>query len=549
MFGLWAVARHTLRQCLRTKVAALFIVLLVVALAAMPFVMKGDGTLAGRIRTFLAYSTSVTAGLLSLVTIFLGVGILSSDVRDKQIFSVVTKPLARWQYILGRWLGLAIFDAVLLGISAGAIYGLAQYLKAGKAINANDRRAVETEVFAARRRVAPEPLRIQRKADARIKELQDKGDYEDALEAFVAKVGGDVEFAKEILRAEVYEDIAAAMQSVGPRRSMVWEFSGLHVAGKETRGLGQVLEIARQARLVRIRAAPSLLGKLTFMGPVRIKGVDGRAVRIESDSFVVAFPLEEMLEGRLARLTVKDTVGIVADPTLQITYKATPAGEPPNGTLSSYWVVENPTDGSLYREERQDAAGIPATLTVPARVVDSEGRTVVRYVNLPKRSGFVTSVTILHDDVAVLYRVGSFEGNFVRGVALIFVQLAFLAALAVLAGSFVSFSVACLLCFVLMVFMVARDYLVGAVSSRAAMVEFGIFARFSQIVVKTMNVLLPDFARTSPAEALVEGMMIPWWGAGSLGETSLLALGLQTTLLLVIACLIFRKRELARVQV
>ena len=56
MGGIWAVARQTFRQCLRMKVAGLFIVLLALFLAAMPYQMKGDETLAGRIRTFLSLS-------------------------------------------------------------------------------------------------------------------------------------------------------------------------------------------------------------------------------------------------------------------------------------------------------------------------------------------------------------------------------------------------------------------------------------------------------------------------------------------------------------
>jgi hypothetical protein len=44
----------------------------------------------------------------------------------------------------------------------------------------------------------------------------------------------------------------------------------------------------------------------------------------------------------------------------------------------------------------------------------------------------------------VLYRVGSFEANLARGLAIIWMQLAFLAALGLLAGTFLSFPVACL---------------------------------------------------------------------------------------------------------
>ena len=65
MGSVWAIARHTFAQCLRMRVAAAFLLLLAAMLGALPLMMKGDGTLAGQIRTFLSYSTSLTGFLLT----------------------------------------------------------------------------------------------------------------------------------------------------------------------------------------------------------------------------------------------------------------------------------------------------------------------------------------------------------------------------------------------------------------------------------------------------------------------------------------------------
>ncbi len=547
MFRLWAVARHTFRQCLRMKVAGLFIILLAVGLGVLPFLMEGDGTLAGRIRTFLSYGATMTAVLLGLVTIFLSTAVITSDVRGKQIFSVATKPISRWQYILGRWLGVVLLDAVLLAVAGGAIYFLAQYLRTGKALNPTDRRAVETEIFAARERVSPEPLRINAAVEARKKSLMEDGSYEDTLEQY-AILGGldrkaaDLEFTKVL-----YKQLSESMQSVAPNRAMVWRFSGIRVAGKETRGSGLVREISRTAKggLILIESNPRMIGKLVYRGPVRISGVDGRVERLGTNGFYVGFGLEEMSRGELSVLKLGKNVEIVADPTIQITYKATPASRPPKNILVSQNEVQNPSGVLMYSERREDFAEVPVTLTVSARLVDEDGHTVVRYINVPDRkTGFSTSVTILWEDVGVLYKVGSFGPNFVRGMAMIFVQLVFLAGLGVMAGSFASFPVACLVCFTVLPFQIAREYLSGAMHPRYA--GRGVFGFFSTSVVTIMNKLLPDFSRTSPADSLVDGMNISW---AFLGETYLWTLCVQTGLLLIIACLIFRKRELARVQV
>jgi hypothetical protein len=261
----------------------------------------------------------------------------------------------------------------------------------------------------------------------------------------------------------------------------------------------------------------------------------------------VVFEEEEMSTAAILSLSEGGEVEIVVDPTVQITYKAAAASRPRDETLESFWQVQNPTTGGMSAQARSDAVNVPATLTVPARVVDTQGRTVVTYQNLPERSGFATSTTILHKDVAILYRVGGFTPNFLRGIMLILVQLSFLAALGVLAGSFVSFPVACLLCFSMLPFQVAREFLMDAITPLPGRgLRTGVLNYLNHYLVSAMNKLLPDFGRTFPGGSLVDGTYI---SPGFVGETFLWTFCLQTVLLLVIACLIFRKRELAKVQV
>jgi len=552
MFGLRAVAKHTFRQCLRMKVAGLFIVLLTVVLAAMPFIMKGDGTLSGQIRTFLSYATSMAALLLSLVTIFLTAGVITSDVRDKQIFSVATKPLARWQYIVGRWLGVVLLDAVLLGLAAGTIYGLAQYLRAGQsplksaAGRFEDRRRVENEVFAARRKVSPDPVDVDRAVEAELRAMKQDGRFDDVMASYRSESNGDEQLAQSRLLTDLHKRLSSSMQSVAPGRTMTWRFSGIHVKGAEARGTGRVAGIFPDGGLIVLETDSSMIGKMIYGGPVRINNVEGRVERLDPRRLAVRFTAERMSYPAIASLKVASQVRIVAPPTFQISYKATPSATPPGRMLASIWIVQNPTSGAMYRLARNDPVRRQVTLVVPADVVDDEGRTTVSYVNMPARSGFVTSVTILQEDVAVLYKVGGFEGNFLRGIALIFIQLAFLAGLGVMAGSFVSFPVACLICFAMLPFQMARGFLIDAVRPPTAVAQRTVLDYLVHYVVKAMNVLLPDFGRTSPAEALVDGMNISW---GFLGGATLWTLVLQTGVLLAVACLIFHKRELARVQV
>ena len=73
MRSIWAVATNTIKQAMRMKVAAVFLILLLVLLPVMGLSATGDGTLKGRLQTFVSYGLSLTAILLSLLTIIISI--------------------------------------------------------------------------------------------------------------------------------------------------------------------------------------------------------------------------------------------------------------------------------------------------------------------------------------------------------------------------------------------------------------------------------------------------------------------------------------------
>jgi len=549
--GIRGIARHTFTQCLRTKVAAVFIILLAAALGTLPFLVKGDGTLAGQVQTFLAYGTSITGLLLSLVTVFLAAGVISSDVRHRQIFIVSTKPLARWQYILGRWLGLVLVNAMLLAVAAVGMYAMAQYLRGGTPLNANDRRRLETEIFTARVKVRPVPIDVEGRVRQRLAKLrQDSRQYEQTLKAYMEKTDQDREAAVAMLKTELAKQALGPYQSASPGRGLVWRFEGIKVAGEETHGQGKVLKIPRPLTL-RLEADEAVSARLIHRGPVRVNDIEGRVEKLKVNHFDVVFEVEALAKSAVRTLKPGDQVDLTVDPVIQIQYKAAAAGSVPDDLLHSSWIVTNPTTGATYYERRTDPVRQMTTLTPPARVVDKAGRTEVRYINrLNPQTLTGTNVTILQEDVAVLYRVGSFEANFTRAILLSLLQLMFLAGLGVFAASFASFPVACIVCFVALPFAMAQGFLKDAVrlptGSDAWQASW--HEQLGHVTVKLMAVLLPDFGfgGTSPGDNLVDGMYIPWT---QLGAEAVATLAVRAIVFLAFACLIFHKRELARVQV
>jgi hypothetical protein len=65
--------------------------------------------------------------LLGLSTLWLACGTLARDIEECQMQVVATKPIARWQIWLGKWLGIMSLNAALLALSGACVYGLLQW--------------------------------------------------------------------------------------------------------------------------------------------------------------------------------------------------------------------------------------------------------------------------------------------------------------------------------------------------------------------------------------------------------------------------------------
>ncbi len=212
----WAVARQTIREGIRMKIAVVFILILAILLLWL-FTVTGDGvTLKSRIQMFLSWSVWVVMFLLSMLTIFLACWALSNEVRENYIQLVAVKPIPRWQFVLGKWLGIFVLNAVLLTASGVVIYGFARYLSTLPAASETDRVGVDQEVLAARAGVPLKCPDLTRQVEERIRQLRS----EDRL-----RPGEDLDKK----RTEIRLELEIAYYSVPPDGFRVYLFKDLLV--------------------------------------------------------------------------------------------------------------------------------------------------------------------------------------------------------------------------------------------------------------------------------------------------------------------------------
>ncbi len=179
MDSIWAVATNTIRQALRMKVAVVFIILLLVLLPVLGLTTTGDGTLKGRLQTFISYSLSLTSILLCLLTIIVSIYSVSSDIEQKQIYTVLTKPIRRFQLLLGKLLGVILLDAFLLALFAAVVYLITIYMPVFVKPTEAEFVQAENEFYTARASITVPEEDVSEGVNKQYQELQDSGQLEE----------------------------------------------------------------------------------------------------------------------------------------------------------------------------------------------------------------------------------------------------------------------------------------------------------------------------------------------------------------------------------
>ena len=122
-----AIARLTLKAAFRFRLVVLMAVLLLGAVVCLPLIVKDDGTAQGFTQIMLTYTLGAITALLGFSTLWMACGTLAREVEECQVQMLVVKPVGRWQIWLGKWLGILMFDLLLLAISGMAVFLLLQY--------------------------------------------------------------------------------------------------------------------------------------------------------------------------------------------------------------------------------------------------------------------------------------------------------------------------------------------------------------------------------------------------------------------------------------
>lgn len=480
-FRVLAVAKNVLDEATKLKISQVFIVTLIVGLAILPLSLGTGTQLRYKVQTFLSFAMGGSFWTIAILVVLFSVATVSFEQRDRVIWQTMTKPVAPWQYVLGKWLGVAGLAAVLLAVSGAGTYLFTEHLRSQPADGerpdqtysveggrpSKDRFLLETEVLSARRTRFPEGPLLDKQA---LQQTVEKIANEEIDKPSNSLSGGD-KVAFEGTRAARFAEIqkqlidAAQLQyrTIEPGQDETYRFTGLQVARD-----GDQLLLLRY-KVDTGNNAPNEQYKVTF----------------------------QFLDGET---------------------------KPVDVVLGQRQVLE-------LLPSAVDADGV-----ITFRVFNGDP---MRGVINPKMISFPP------DGLEISYAASTFAANFARVLFVLWVKLAFLAMLGICAATFLSFPVACLVAFGAFLAAEASPFIRSALDSFATSSTDGKEIYYVRTVMAAISMgvswLFSTYGDLNPTKRVVEGVLMSWREVGM----GLVVLTAWTGGLFATAVAIFRKRELA----
>jgi ABC-type transport system involved in multi-copper enzyme maturation permease subunit len=117
-----AVALNTFREAIRDKILYVLLFFAVGILVSTRAVAQGALHEEMRVTRDIGLAGIELFG--ALIAIFVGVTLVYKELDKKTVFSLIPKPMHRWEFILGKFFGMVLTLAVLTAVMAGVLFSV-----------------------------------------------------------------------------------------------------------------------------------------------------------------------------------------------------------------------------------------------------------------------------------------------------------------------------------------------------------------------------------------------------------------------------------------
>jgi ABC-type transport system involved in multi-copper enzyme maturation permease subunit len=114
---IFSIAKNTFREAVRDRV--LYNLVLFVLLLIACAILLGELTAGQEARTIVNIGLNAMLLFGVFIAIFVGVGLVSKEIEKRTVFGIFSKPVRRYEFIVGKYLGLCLtllVNVVVMGI-------------------------------------------------------------------------------------------------------------------------------------------------------------------------------------------------------------------------------------------------------------------------------------------------------------------------------------------------------------------------------------------------------------------------------------------------
>ena len=115
--NIFTIARNTFREAVRDRV--LYNLVVFVFLITASAIFLGELTAGQEARTIVNLGLSAMLLFGAFISIFVGVSLVSKEIERRTVYSVLSKPIGRGEFIVGKYLGLCLtlfVNVVIMGV-------------------------------------------------------------------------------------------------------------------------------------------------------------------------------------------------------------------------------------------------------------------------------------------------------------------------------------------------------------------------------------------------------------------------------------------------
>lgn len=122
MRAVLSIAGTTFRESIRNRtVLAIFLLALAFIASAL---LLAELSLDQRVRVITDWGLFCVSIFGVLLAVLVGVSLVQKEVRRKTLYAVLSRPIHRWQYVVGKYLGLALTLLLEVGTLSAALVAL-----------------------------------------------------------------------------------------------------------------------------------------------------------------------------------------------------------------------------------------------------------------------------------------------------------------------------------------------------------------------------------------------------------------------------------------